>query len=192
MASESAIVLNIEAVEDAMGRRGIRSIQELARTLGYHRNTYGAYFSGHRALPEALEKLIIELEISLASVFKLARPNKRLPALPLRQLIKDLHRKNPDAAIVLFGSRARGEGRKHSDYDIGIYQEPRLSLEKYSKLLSLVAEWNENHFSTAQLVNLTNADSDFLTSIREDVMFLAGDFQAWCDFLTRCRVSLHE
>lgn len=192
MGTESAIVLNIEAVEEAMGQRGIRSIQALAKKLGYHRNTFNAYFSGHRALPEALEKLIVELELPPAAVLKLVRPNKRLPALPLQQLIKDLHRKIPEAAIVLFGSRARGEGKKYSDYDLGIYQEPELSLDEYSKLLSLVAQWNATHFSTAQLVNLTNADSEFLISIREDVVFLAGDFQAWCDFLRRCKVSLHE
>ena len=95
----------------------------------------------------------------------------------------------PGAAFILFGSRARGDAKRHSDYDLGLFSDPGPEFPLYSRLLDRVAEWNEESLLTAQLVNLTRAD---LAEVAEDAVFLAGSHAEWCAFLRKAGIRLHE
>ena len=98
----------------------------------------------------------------------------------------------PGAAFILFGSRARGDARRHSDYDLGLFSDAGLEFTLYSRLLDRVAEWNEESLLTAQLVDLTRAEPSFLSEAAEDAVFLAGSHAAWCAFLRKAGIRLHE
>lgn len=59
-------------------------------------------------------------------------------------------------------------------------------------MLDLVGAWNEKSLATAQLVDLTRADASFLSSLSDDLVFLAGSHQAWCELLRKSGMQLHE
>ena len=107
-------------------------------------------------------------------------------------LIDTLHQAAPEAALVLFGSRARGTAKRYSDYDIGVYQIDALEFAVFSRLLDLVSAWNEESLVIAQLVDLSHAHVSFLSSLADDLVLLAGSHTAWCDLLKKTRTQLRE
>ena len=72
------------------------------------------------------------------------------------------------------------------------YTGSALEFPLYSRLLDRVAAWNEESLLTAQLVDLTRAEPSFLAEIAEDAVFLAGCHAAWCAFLRKAGVFLHD
>ena len=105
--------------------------------------------------------------------------SKQSHAQEIASLIDQLQYSFPSYCYTLFGSRARGTDKKYSDFDIGIYCKDKIDFAAYSKLLNLVGDWNENELSTVQLVNLNEADPDFLNEIRKDLIFLSGNYGSW-------------
>ena len=98
----------------------------------------------------------------------------------------------PEAALVLFGSRARGTTKRYADYDIGIYQLDAMEFAHYSRLLDLVSARNENSLVMAQLVDLTHAKVPFLRELADDLVLLAGSHASWCALLRKAGMELHE
>ena len=117
------------------------------------------------------------------------RRRRPIPGLLVSDLVSALQAEVPGAAFILFGSRARGDAKRHSDYDLGLFSDPGPEFPLYSRLLDRVAEWNEESLLTAQLVNLTRAD---LAEVAEDAVFLAGSHAEWCAFLRKAGIRLHE
>lgn len=98
----------------------------------------------------------------------------------------------PKGCVVLFGSRARGNFKKFSDYDLGVYVKDGLPFATFSLMLSLVDSWNEATMETAQLTNLYLADKNFLREIAPDLLFLSGSRVAWSDLQIRTREAHDE
>ena len=185
------IVLDSKRVQLEIRRRGT-SVKGLAETLGVHRNTIGNYLSGKAGLPQGLSRILDALDLAPADVLSWDRRRRRIPGLAVSDLVGALHAEVPGAAFILFGSRARGDAGRHSDYDLGLFSDPGPEFPLYSRLLDRVAEWNEESLLTAQLVDLTRAEPAFLTEVAEDAVFLAGSHSAWCAFLSKAGVRLHE
>ena len=154
----------------------------MAEALGVHRNTIGNYLSGKAGLPQGLSRILDALDLAPAEVLSWDRRRRRIPGLAVSDLVGALHAEVPGAAFILFGSRARGDARRHSDYDLGLFSDAGLEFTLYSRLLDRVAEWNEESLLTAQLVDLTRAEPSFLSEVAEDAVFLAGSHAAWCAF----------
>jgi plasmid maintenance system antidote protein VapI len=57
-------ILNTHLVRHAMQLKGFKTIEHIANTLGVHRNTITPYFSGERALPDCLDRLLHILGLS--------------------------------------------------------------------------------------------------------------------------------
>ncbi len=172
--------------------RGFSGVKEFADAVGVHRNTVGNYLSGKTTLPGALAQILEALDLAPAEVISLSRRRKHVPGLLVADLIEGLLRVAPEAALVLFGSRARGAAKEYSDYDIGVYQVDTLEFPVYSRMLDLVSEWNEDSLVMAQLVDLTHADASFLQELAEDLLLLAGSHAAWCDLLQKAGMQLYE
>lgn len=167
-------------------------MREFADSVGVHRNTVGNYLSGKTALPNALARILAALDLAPADVLSLPLRRRQVPGLLLSDLIDRLHLAVPEAAVVLFGSRAREQAKRYSDYDIGVYRLDALEFPAFSRLLDLASTWNEESMATAQLVDLTHADVDFLTGIAQDLLFLGGSYVAWCGLLRKSGLHLHE
>ena len=190
--SNAEITLNAEMLQRAMHEQGYASAKELAADLGLHRNTVGRYLAGNAAIPGALARLLVALDLSPGETLSLRRRRRHVPGLAVSDLVELLHGALPGAAFVLFGSRARGSAKRFSDYDIGVYRSEGLEFSAYSRLLDLVAEWNRESLSTAQLADLTRADAAFVAGLAEDLLFLAGSHAAWCELLEKGGMKLHD
>jgi predicted nucleotidyltransferase len=93
---------------------------------------------------------------------------------------------HPTAAYVLLGSRARHSARKYSDIDIGVYSKDKLSTDQYLALLDIKEGVEDEIPWFVDLVNLNNADSDFLNNIAPDLRFLGGRQGDWKVLQERC------
>lgn len=185
-------VINAQALRSAMALKGFSSVDELASALGLHRNTVGNYLQGITSLPSALNKILSALELPPEAAFKGGQPRLKVPGLKIAPLVDSLLTKIPDSGIVLYGSRARGKHKRYSDYDLGIFRANAITFSDFSPLLTLVDDYNQSSLDQVQLTNLSLADADFLTNIREDFLFLGGSLQAWIALLYRAGITLYE
>ena len=185
------IVLDSKRLQFEIRRRGM-SVTGLAEAVGIHRNTIGNYLSGKAGLPHGLSRILDALDLTPAEVLSWDRRRRRMPGLAVSELVSALHAEAPGAAFLLFGSRARGDAKPYSDHDLGLYTGSALEFPLYSRLLDRVAAWNEESLLTAQLVDLSRAEPSFLAEVAEDAVFLAGCHAAWCAFLRKAGVFLHD
>ena len=184
--------LDVSRLQTEIQRRGYSTVQEFADAVGIHRNTVGNYLAGKTALPAALTKILLALDLAPADVLSLPFRRRQIPGLMIADLVDSLHAACPQAAFVLFGSRARGTAKRHSDYDIGVFRSEGLEFDLFSRLLDQVGSWTQDSLSTVQLVDLTNAEEALLEGISEDAEFLAGSPSAWCALLRKAGIQLHE
>ena len=192
MQETADFILNRDAFESALNSAGYRSISELARKLGLHRNTITAYLRGAPALPQALSRILSELKLSPSDAILETRPHRDAPERPIATVIDDLAAQCPDAAYVLFGSRARGTSKKYSDYDLGVFRKQSLPLTLYSSLLNKIAEWNSTTMTEVQLTDLSRAPESFLESIRSDMCFMSGSRREWLNLLEHAGIETNE
>ena len=184
-------IIDPSTTQDAMRRKGYHSIQDLADSLGLHRNTLGDYLSGSPALPRALAMILAALELSPVQALKSSKLERRLPGIEIAELVDHLANTAPQYSLVLYGSRARNTAKRFSDFDLGIFGQAPLSFDNFSKLLDIVEEANQNSLQTVQLVNLNSANNQFLSSIANDLIFLAGSMSSWNQLLKRCNYKTY-
>ena len=97
-------------------------------------------------------------------------------AIRIRQVVKSI---DPNAKVILFGSRARGDARKDSDWDILILIKDKVSTEIErtfrSRLFDLELETGEV-FSTfiynSEIWNKKHKITPFYKSIKQEGIFL--------------------
>jgi predicted nucleotidyltransferase len=180
-------ILNRESFLAALSNRGYTSVTELAGALGVHRNSLSNYINGGQIFPEVLEKAMVALHIDPASIIKRTATTDEEPTRIVGELSDKISRKDPACCVVLFGSRARGRHKPHSDYDLGVYTPTGIPFSEFSDMLSCVDDFNDATMTTAQLTNISDADDAFLTEIGPDLQFLAGSRVAWTTLRDRIR-----
>lgn len=168
-----------------MHQQGYRSIGALARALGMHRNTIHYYLSGHGVFPEKLEKMLARLALRPADILVRKAESVANPLESIAPLVDLLQRKYPEAAFVLFGSRARNTARPYSDWDIGMYVRSGASHERYRMMRREKEEWEEQSPYFVDLSNLNRADDAFLRSAARGWVFLGGNLGSWIDLNTK-------
>lgn len=184
--------LDAPRLQSEIHKRGYATVQAFADSVGVHRNTVGNYLAGKTALPAALSKILLALDLAPADVLSLPFRRRQVPGLAISDLIESLHTAVPQAVFVLFGSRARGTAKRFSDYDVGVFCPVDFDFALYSRLLDQVAGWNQDALATVQLVDFARADEPFLRGLSEDMVFLAGSNTAWCELLRKAGMQLHE
>jgi len=185
-------ILDSSVVYAAMKEKGFKTIDSLARELGVHRNTLLPYLMGERALPDCLDRLLKLLDLTPAEAINKNNITKQQYALEIAMLISRLTSKAPDCAFVLFGSRAKGTNRKHSDYDVGVFRRENLPFDLFSSLIDLSEEWEADKSYDVNISNLTGADQNFLKEISKDWIFIGGDLLSWVDLQNKAEIELYE
>lgn len=188
----SQLQLDASRLQSEIHKRGYSTVQDFADAVGVHRNTVGNYLAGKTALPAALTKILLALDLAPADVLSLPFRRRQVPGLMISDLTESLRAAAPQAVFVLFGSRARGRAKRHSDYDVGVFCCEGLEFALFSRLLDQVGVWNQDSLATAQLVDLTRADGALLQGLSEGVEFLAGSHAAWCELLCKAGIQLYE
>ena len=189
---EGNFSVNSDLLRKALEKKGFASFAELSRKLGLHRNTLNKYLTGSSVLPRALEMVLAELDLSPAEVLEEKVSSIEVPALAILPLIGELTMMSSKFVFVLFGSRSRSKHKRFSDYDVGVFYSSEIRFEKYSKMLDVVAEWNEKNFSSIDLVNLSIADTGFLFNIKKDLKFISGNIIEWVELLKKCGYKTYE
>jgi len=87
----------------------------------------------------------------------------------LREIVKRIRREVRPQKIVLFGSRARGHARLHSDYDILVVKRTRLphhrrTIPVYSALCGLRAEVDVVMYTPHEVREWSTASRAFVTT----------------------------
>ena len=184
-------VLNREGFLAALSAGGYASVSELAGALGVHRNSLSNYINGGPIFPEVLERALLALRVDLAKIITLEAPSVDESARVVAELTDRIATKDSRCCVILFGSRARGRHKRFSDFDLGVYAQGGIPFAVFSSMLSCVDEFNDSTMHTAQLTNISEADSAFLLEIGPDLRFLAGSQVAWTSLVDKVRGALH-
>lgn len=178
-------IINPERFRQALHEKGYRSIGELARRVGIHRNTIHYYLSGNDVFPEKLEQIMAALDLDPSDLIK-KTPSPQLPRVaPIAPIIDTLVSEFPAVTFILFGSRATGKNRKYSDWDIGVTKKGVLDHEEHRKISIRCDDLTEDFPYFVQIVNLDRADRDFLRCASQGWKFLAGHLENWVDLHKR-------
>lgn len=156
-----------------------------------HRNSLSNYINGGQIFPEVLEKALVALGVDPAKVIKLNVPAIDDSMRVVAELSDRIAHKHDRCCVVLFGSRARGQHKRFSDYDLGVYSQSGIPFPEFSAMLSCVDDFNEATMHSAQLTNIANAGNVFLTEIGPDLQFLAGSRVAWTALVDTVRGIRH-
>jgi len=168
-------------------KNGFSSISEFADAASVHRNTLTAYLCGEkRVFPRTLCDIAASLGVDPLSLICPAR-KAQMSAPPLEFLKKAL----PGAAgqdenlvFLLLGSRAKGRGRKFSDWDIGISGgDEAVDTAYYLKLKSHIQDITEDFPFSVDVINLDCAPIWFLSDIDYKPVFLCGSEKSYYHFL---------
>lgn len=170
-------IIDSKTFYDALERSGYGSIQRLAETVSIHRNTIHHFLSGASVFPDSILKILSALCVEPMEIIR--RKEGTYGPDIIAALTDALLKKENNMCIVLFGSRARGNQKKFSDYDLGVYSRQEISHDKYLDLISCKEEHVEDLPVNVDLVNLNRADKYFLTAIKADARFLCGRLSDW-------------
>ena len=162
-------------------QQGHASVLEFCKTKKINRATLYSYLQGDGPLMEPYYQLCAALKvdpISLLEPVKVSLPEE------IERLLRECENTQPDLAIGLFGSRAKGRAHPYSDWDFGVTQgaEP-LSTERFLELKSAVDDFTEDFVHSVDLMNLDQAPQWFLASIKYEPLYMAGSLTAWHHFL---------
>lgn len=171
------LVLNRNIFEAALEREGFSSIGELCSILKIHRNSVSRYLSGAPVLPKVLEAIFERLKINPLTALEVARKPTAETLPELNSIVGAIVRALPDAAVILFGSRAKGTARRYSDIDLGILSKEPLSIGQLSNIRETVEKAAEDLPYQIDLVDLARADETFLDGIRGSAQFIGGNPQ---------------
>lgn len=169
----------------ALKSRGLNSVLALSRTTGLHRNTINYYLSGHSVYQQGYLRFCAVLGVS-AHDLVCSRPRSEIPR-DIALLLDHLTEAYPHLAFILFGSRARYVAKEFSDWDVGFFTANKISHDEHLGLLVTADKIAGDSVTAVELVNLNDADDDFLADNREDFIYLTGSLTQWGRFSERLK-----
>ena len=172
-------VLNKSRFLQALEEEGYDSIQELAASLGLHRNTIHHFLKGEQVLPKSIEKIIETLHLQPVEILTEQPSPLDTPLKGIAPIVDTLHAEFPHITFILFGSRARGKAKKYSDWDIGVFSQEGIPHQTYLNLRKQSHDLTEKQPYLVDLVNLNQADELFLKNASRNWQFLTGKLQDW-------------
>lgn len=177
--------LNKARFLSALRQKKIPSVLELSRRTGLHRNTINHYLSGQSVYQQGYLSLCEEMGTAPHDlVCEALRPD--LPNA-MAQVLDALSFKYPKLALILFGSRARLMAKPFSDWDVGFFSSEKISHNQHLEMLSFIDDLCETQDFKIDLVNLNQADADFLSHNAKDFVFLTGSLLQWNHFMVKIR-----
>lgn len=174
-------ILDEHQFQTQLKKKGYRSISQLAKNLGIHRNTIHHYLSGNSVFPEKLDAIFLALDLDFKEAIVKRQKFTEDIAAPIAKVIDELHAKFPEATFILFGSRAQGTARKYSDWDLGVFCRKGLPHEVFCKIRRKKIEFEEKSPYFIDLINLNRGDQDFLKEVSQHWIFLTGKRQDWIE-----------
>ncbi|MFA4874577.1 MAG: nucleotidyltransferase domain-containing protein [bacterium] len=164
--------------------RGYGHLTEFAKAHGFNRATIHHFLKGQGPFSEAYYAICDALNadpISLLSAVSESQVEHLSEIMPIARKLLTFDK---EIAVGLLGSRAKGKGRRYSDWDLGITRGRHpLSGVEFLRVKRSVDDLVEELPRGVDFVNLDAAPEWFLHGIDYEPMYLAGDTSAWSYFL---------
>lgn len=178
-------VLNNKVFKRQLIEKGYTSLLEFSRATHIHRNTIKNYLSGRDVFSSAFFDIAKHLEMSpLELIMPISDSDLRIANIDeLKPVIAKIVSKDEDVAVLLMGSRAKGNLKKYSDWDIGITRTPNpITSKEYLRLKQLVLDAADDLPRNVDLINLDAAPFWFISKINYDPLFLDGNGESYSYF----------
>lgn len=175
-------VLDPQALRRAAAKQGFRSLGALASQTGLHRNTLGGLLRGQGVFARSVQQIANTLQCDpLTLIIPASTTAASLPLVDeLRPMLGALTRQDPDLAVILFGSRARGTSRTYSDWDLGLTRWPTpLDHATFVRYKFQIEDLTDNVVRMIDVVNLDQAPHWFLAQIATSARLLDGNATSW-------------
>jgi len=172
-------------LKEVVTRRGYEHVTEFAKAHGFNRATINNYLKGEGGpFSETYYIICDSLQIDPLSILSPFKPDKTAGADEIMPIVKNLYSFDRNIAVGLLGSRAKGTGRKYSDWDLCITRGPNLLAgEEFLKLKRSVDDEVDKLPREVDIVNLDAAPDWFLMGIDYEPVFLGGNSNAWSYFM---------
>lgn len=172
-------------LRQVVAQRGYTHVTEFAKLHGFNRATINNYLKGHGGpFSETYYVICNALQIDPLSILSLLPAKPVVDVDEVMPVIKKLCSFDQNIAVGLLGSRAKGIGRKYSDWDLCITSGPAvLAGEEFLKLKRSVDGEVDKLPREVDIINLDAAPEWFLTALDYKPVFLAGNLNAWSYFM---------
>ncbi|MBI2091537.1 MAG: helix-turn-helix domain-containing protein [Deltaproteobacteria bacterium] len=166
-------------------QRGYAHVTEFAKAHGFNRSTINNYLKGNGGpFSETYYVICDTLQIDPLSILSPFSAQKTDDIEEIIPVVKKLCSVDLEIAVGLLGSRAKGNNRKYSDWDLCITRGGRaLTGEAFLKLKRTVDEEVDKLPREVDFVNLDVAPAWFLLGIDYEPIFLAGNSNSWSYFM---------
>lgn len=157
---------------------------EFAKAHGFNRATINNYLKGQGPFSETYYIICDTLQIDPLSILSPFSAKKTNDVEEIMPIVKKLCLVDNEIAVGLLGSRAKGNYRKYSDWDLCITKGGHaLTGEEFLKLKRTVDEEVDKLPREVDFVNLDVAPAWFLLGIDYEPIFLAGNSNSWSYFM---------
>ena len=178
-------IIDKKKFEMRLREMGYKSMLDFARRFGIHRNTLLLYLKGKDVFSSSFARITEALKIDPAEIMMPISDKKiKIDAIDeIRPIIALIIKHDPNIAVFLLGSRAKGKKREHADWDIGITRGRKpIDGNEYLKLRMMVNDAAEDLLHNVDIVNLDRAPAWFLEGIDYEPVFLDGDRESFSYF----------
>ena len=178
--------IDTAAIKRLMEAKAITSFSELCRLANIHRNSLQPYLKGESSVYSSVfERICKTLDTNPA---ELILDGKTFDHHGLFALLRDLwsQKEFSRRCCFLFGSRATGDSKKFSDYDIGLsagLDDTNLTDFFLIKEEILIAV--DNLPVSIDIVDFDAAPPWFISEVRNNFHFICGRDLAYQQFLGR-------
>lgn len=178
-------IVDKKKFEMRLREMGYRSALDFARRSGIHRNTLLLYLKGKDVFSSSFSKICNALKIDPSeTMVPVSDKRIKLDAIDeIRAIIALIIKHDPNIAVLLLGSRAKGKKREHADWDIGITRGRKpIDGNEYLKLRMIVNDAAEDIPHKVDVINLDRAPAWFFEGIDYEPIFLDGDRESFSYF----------
>lgn len=164
---------------------GYRSVDDFARSHGIHRNTLYAYLNGAKSIlsnaaMKIAESIGVDDPLELAVEIPMGGSTER----KLHAACKNVCEERPNVVCMLIGSRARGNSKPMSDYDVAFSGGMNeLGADGYLNMRSELEDLIEDLPLSVDIVNLDGVSTSFLLEMNYIPCYICGNREAFAYFL---------
>lgn len=177
--------LNTSKLKEIIAQLGYANISDFARANSLNRATLHHYIKGEGGpLAEGYYSICEALNTDPIALLTPVEPPLVDEAGRIMPIVNKLAATDKEIALCLLGSRAKGKGKKYSDWDIGItHGRKTISGVDFLRLKRNVDADVDKLPWEVDFINLDAAPEWFLLGIDYEPIFLAGNSNSWAFFL---------
>ncbi|MFH1356789.1 MAG: nucleotidyltransferase domain-containing protein [bacterium] len=174
-----------DLLKTVLRKKGYKNLFDFSKSIEFNRVTLNNYLKGKGPLAEPYYDLCRQLEVDpLSLLFPISLDNDFEYQEEILPVVKEVCNKYPDIAVVLLGSRAKGNSKKYSDWDLGITKGgEELTTREYFRIKDFIEDLVDDLPRMVDVVNLDKAPIWFLQEMDYTPKYLGGLKNAYDFFL---------